>query len=142
MIARSLKGKILVFAVFFIGIATGVLITNFYETRVSGNRAETTDSGERVKRARSDAKSVHEYLGLNQEQREKVDKILEDTRSEVRSFREETNPRLQAIQEACQAKIRALLNEEQLRKYEEFRKNLQERRKNRASDHNRSDRRN
>ena len=37
MIARALKGKILVFAVFFIGIVTGMLIVNFYETRVSGS---------------------------------------------------------------------------------------------------------
>ena len=142
MIARALKGKILVFAVFFIGIATGILILNFYETRVSSNPAGITDSGERVRRARRDAKAMHEYLGLTPDQREQVDKILEETRNQVRAFREETNPRLQAIQEASQAKIRALLNKEQLRKYEEFRKNLQERRKNRDSDLNRLDRHN
>ena len=38
MIVRYLKAKILVFAVFFIGIATGVLIANFYTTHVAGVR--------------------------------------------------------------------------------------------------------
>ena len=34
MIARTALGKILVFAVFFIGIATGAVLDNVYRTRV------------------------------------------------------------------------------------------------------------
>ena len=44
MIARSLQAKVLVFAVFFIGIATGVLIADFYEARVTGSRPEPAPS--------------------------------------------------------------------------------------------------
>jgi len=35
MIERSIKGKFLVFSVFFLGIVSGVLLTNLWETRVN-----------------------------------------------------------------------------------------------------------
>ena len=37
MIARSMKAKLLVFAIFFVGIATGILIANFYTMRVTAH---------------------------------------------------------------------------------------------------------
>jgi len=40
-----------VFAVFFIGIATGVLIANFYESRVTGTPTDVANNGERAQRA-------------------------------------------------------------------------------------------
>lgn len=138
MIARSLKGKILVFLVFFIGIATGVLMSNFYESRFAQTPTANADPNERATRARSDIQSVHEYLGLNEQQREQVNKILEGTRNSLRQLRRETQPRFEAIQQDSRSKIRALLTEEQREKYDEFRKELQERRsRNRNADRNR-----
>ena len=64
MIARALKGKILVFAVFFIGIATGILIANFYETRVAGQTG-ATDIRDRGGNGQRDVSRVHDYLGLD-----------------------------------------------------------------------------
>ena len=134
MIASSLKGKIIVFAIFFVGIATGVLITNFYETRVTGTGPATSGTRDRISRAERDISKVHDYLGLNEEQRQQVNKILEETRNEVRQFRQETQPRFRSIQEASRARIRAILTDEQRQKYDEFRKNLQLRSRGRASD--------
>ena len=136
MIARSLKGKILVFAVFFIGIVTGVLITDFYETRVTG-MAPPSDTRDRASRAQRDIKNVHDYLGVNEEQRQLINKILEETRTEVLKLHEETHPRFRSIQEESQARIRAILTEEQRQKYEEFRQNLQRRNRGRDSDRGR-----
>jgi hypothetical protein len=138
VIARSLKGKIVVFAVFFIGIASGVLITNFYETRVTGTSPALTDNRDRRSRAERDISKVHDYLGLSEEQRRQVNQILEETRDEVRKFRQETQPRFREIQEQSQARIRAILTEDQRVKYDDFRQNLQRRTRDRDAGRERS----
>ena len=138
MIARSLKGKVLVFTVFFIGIATGVLIANFYTTRVTGS--PDTAPGVRAQRAQRDINKFYDYLGLNQDQREQMHKIGEETRHEFQTLRQETQPRYQAIQEESRKKIRALLTEEQRVKYDEARRNIEERRRNRNRDSNKTER--
>ena len=119
MIVNYLKAKILVFGVFFIGIATGVLIANFYTTRVAG-APDTVNPQERAQRAQKDINKFSDYVGLTSEQLEEVHKIGEDTRRQLREFREETQPRLHEIQNAGRAKIRMLLNDEQRKKYDEF----------------------
>jgi hypothetical protein len=129
MIARNFKAKILVFAVFFVGIATGVLIANFYTTRVAS--ARDTNSQDRAQRAQRDINKFYDYLGLNPTQREEMHKIAEETRRQFRELRKETQPRYEAIQDESRAKIRALLSDEQLKKYDEFRRKMDERRKNR-----------
>ena len=117
MIATSLKGKILVFVVFFIGIASGVLIGSFYDSRVLGTQADTAD---RPERARRDVNSFHDYIGLNEQQREQVTKVLEETGAEFRKLRKQTQPQFEELQKTSQAKIRALMTEEQRKKYDEF----------------------
>ena len=131
MIARALKGKILVFAVFFVGIATGILITNFYETRVAADLQDSRDrDGDRsLNRV---VNKVHDYLGLSEDQRQLVNTILEEGRREVRELRMESRPKIAAIEEHTQARIRAVLNPDQLARYEEFRRSVRER-KNRRS---------
>ena len=133
MIVRYFKAKILVFALFFIGIATGVLIANFYTTHVAG-APDTTNSQDRAQRAQRDINKFYDYLGLDQTQREEMHKIGEDTRREFREFRKETQPRFQAIQEKSREKIRALLNDEQRKKYDEFRRKRDARRQNHDRD--------
>ena len=128
MIARALKGKILVFAVFFIGIAAGILIANFYETRVAGSQPDVRDNRERGGNGQRDVSKVHDYLGLDQDQRQRVNAILEEGRTEVGKLRAESRPKIEAIEEHTQARIREVLNPDQLKRYEEFRRNVQERR--------------
>src|SRR6185436_13738898 len=110
MIARALKGKLVVFAIFFIGIITGMLIINFYETRVAGSPPDLSDQRGRTSERDRDINSVHDYLGLNQEQRERINEILEEGRRQVRELRSETRPKVQAIEENTQAQIRGVLN--------------------------------
>ena len=128
MIARALTGKILVFAVFFVGIITGMLIINFYETRVAGSPPDTTDRRGRASELKQDVNRVHDYLGLDEEQRERINLILEEGRSQVRDLRAETRPKVQAIEENTQAQIRAILNPNQIERYEKFRRDIRERR--------------
>ena len=135
MIARALTGKILVFAVFFIGIATGILITNFYETRVAGSPPDLRDNRGRSGSGQRDVNKVHDFLGLDQAQRQRVNSILDEGRTEVGKLRAESRPKVEAIEEQTQARIREVLNPDQLKRYEEFRRNVRERRnRNRRSD--------
>src|SRR5688500_14726584 len=119
MISRSIKGKVLVFAVFFIGIATGILIANFYESRSAQMRRES-ERDQRVQRAQRNVKRFHDYLGLSEQQRGDVSKIMEDIRAEMRKLSQESQPRFQAIEEASRSKVRGLMSEEQRLKYDEF----------------------
>ncbi len=119
MIIHYLKAKILVFGLFFIGIATGVLIANFYTTHVA-SAPDTPNSQERVQRAQRDINKFYDYVGLDEAQREEVHKIAEDARRQIRELRAEIQPRLQAIQNKSRTTIRALLNDDQRKKYDEF----------------------
>jgi Spy/CpxP family protein refolding chaperone len=125
MIARTALGKILVFAVFFIGIATGAVLDNMYRTRVGAaeptvNRRGPggTNSQDRMRRDRD---AMDKYLGLDQAQQEQVHKILEETRSELRALRAQVDPKFRAIEENSRERIHAILTEEQRRKLDEYR---------------------
>jgi len=117
MIAKSLKGKILVFLIFFVGIATGILIGSFYHTRVLGNRSDASD---RPERARRDVNYIHDYLDLTTAQRDQVNKILAETGEEFKKLRKQTQPEFEALQKSSQDKIRAVMTEQQRKKYDEF----------------------
>jgi hypothetical protein len=140
MIARSIKAKFLVFAIFSIGIVTGILISNFYTTRVLTGSPDFANPPDRTQRAQRDINKFYDYLGLNPAQREQMHKIGEETRHEFQELRKETQPRFAAIQEKSRVKIRAVLNDEQRTKYDEFRRQMDERRRNRNRDTDKSDR--
>ena len=129
MIERSAKAKALVFAVFFLGIGTGVLIANFYTNRV-GSLSAVPNTPDRNQTAQRDINKFYDYLGLDQAQREKMHKIGEETRREFQDLRKETQPRFEAIQESSRDKIRAVLNDDQRKKYDDFRQRMEERRRN------------
>jgi hypothetical protein len=125
MITRSVVGKILVFAVFFIGIATGAVLNNVYRTRVvapsevSGNRGDRPSPQERAKR---DLDDMFRYLGVGQTQQDQIRAILGEMRTDFRHLREEVDPKFRAIEEGSREKIRAVLNDEQRQKWDEFQK--------------------
>jgi hypothetical protein len=122
MIARTALGKILVFAIFFIGIATGAVLDNVYRTRVGAAQPAVDRRGPNSQdRMRRDRDAMDKYLGLDEAQKEQVHKILEDTRNDLRQLREQVGPQFRAIEDGSREKIRALLTEEQRRKWDEFR---------------------
>jgi hypothetical protein len=136
MIARSFKAKLLVFAIFFLGIGTGILIANFYTTRVMTGSPDSPNQSDRTKRAQGDINKFYDYLGLDQPQREQMHKIGEETRHQFQELQKETQPRFEAIREESRTKIRAVLNNEQRAKYDEARRKMDERRRNRDTNKN------
>src|SRR4051812_34371568 len=118
MIARTALGKILVFAIFFVGIATGAVLDNVYRTRVAASDTNANkDRPNPQDRARRDQDQMAKYLGLDQAQQDQIHKILEDMRAESRQLRD----RGDTLAESTREKIRAVLNDEQRKKLDEFR---------------------
>ena len=134
MIGRSIQAKALVFVVFLLGIATGVLVANIYSKRVVSASPAPADGTQRTQRAVRDINKFYDYLGLNQEQRDQMHKIGEETRQKFQDLRKETQPRFEAIQDASRVKIRAVLNDEQRQKYDDFRKKMDEQRRSHERD--------
>src|SRR5437867_11844565 len=97
MIVRYLKAKVLVFAVFFIGTSTGILITNFYTTLVA-SAPDTASS--RVQRAERAINNVYEYLGVNLSQREQMRKSGDDCRRAFTLLRADHKPKFAATRVA------------------------------------------
>jgi hypothetical protein len=126
MLTRSVQGKLLVAAVFMIGIATGVLSTNIYRNRVveSAKAADNHPQQDHTtpqQRARQNFDRMAGYLGLDDHQRTEIQKIIDETRNEFRDLREKTDPQFKTIEDTSRAKVLAVLNEDQRKKYNEFR---------------------
>jgi septal ring factor EnvC (AmiA/AmiB activator) len=123
-VIASSKGKVFVLAVFVLGIVAGVLLSNVYETRLKGADSEPT---RRRTSAEQQVKAFHDYLGLNEQQREQVQKIMAERSADFRRLQEETRPQYDAIIKETRARIKALLDDEQNRKYDEWLSKLPQR---------------
>lgn len=119
MISSATRGKLLVFAVFLIGGLTGALLTNAYETRWSVD----PDS----KRSQREVMQMYDYLELTPEQRQQFKTIMDASRPDFEKLFEENRKLLEPnqkkfaeLQEQTRNKIRAILTEEQVEKYNEI----------------------
>jgi hypothetical protein len=123
MMTQSLKGKILVFVVFLSGIASGVLLSNFYEMRLNGNPVIRRPEGGRgaLDRSKRDFDAMSQYLGLNDTQRQQVRGILDEMRTEFQQLQKQTEPQFREISDKSRARIDAILTDEQRRKMDQFR---------------------
>jgi hypothetical protein len=135
MIERSIKGKFLVFTVFFLGIVSGVLLTNMWETRV--NSAVVSADRKSADRAKADrdVNKFYDYVGLTPEQRSQVTGIMKDSRPAFNKVFDQTRPQLEAIQKQTRSQIRSILTEDQKKKYDEFNQSNDARRNKQRTQH-------
>jgi Spy/CpxP family protein refolding chaperone len=117
----------MVFAVFLVGGVTGALLTNVYDTRWSGDG----DS----RRSQREVTQVYDILELTPEQREQFKAIMDASRpdfeklfEENRRLLEPNQKKLAELQEQTRTKIRAILTEEQVKKYNEINERRRQRR--------------
>jgi len=121
MIARNIKGKLLVFSVFFVGIASGVLMTYAWETRVSS--VVLAGDAKSADRAKADVNRFYDYLELNQEQRAEMKKITDDIRPEINKIFQDIRPQMDQIEtlrKESRSQMRSLLTDDQKKKYDVF----------------------
>jgi len=121
VIGSTAKAKLLVFAVFFIGVITGALAQNVYETRISAADSATE------KKSQKEVNQTYDLLGLSAEQRQQWTNIMRESRPEFNKLLEENRkltaqnqPKFDALQEQTRAKIRAILTEEQKKMYNDI----------------------
>jgi len=116
MIAGAIKGKMLVFSVFFMGILSGAILTNIWETRVISSVAPGEPKTDRVKAADRDVNKFNDYLGLTPEQKTQMSQILKDSRPEYRKIFDQ----MDALRKQTRGQIRTILTDDQKKKYDEF----------------------
>jgi Spy/CpxP family protein refolding chaperone len=107
--------------VFVVGLLTGALIDNVYQTRWRSD-------GESVRRSPQQLnQQLYDLLELNAEQRQQFQSILDASRpdfeklfAENRKLLEPNRRKAAELQEQTRSKIRAILTEEQAKKYNEY----------------------
>jgi len=109
----TLKIWLVLVAVFLLGSVTGAALTGLYRSRASGGR-EARERGKHEQRF----EKIRQELGLTDQQATDVRTILDQTRNEYRSLREELRPRFEEPRMRARTKIRGLLNAEQQKKFD------------------------
>jgi Spy/CpxP family protein refolding chaperone len=120
VISSATRAKLLVMAVFVVGLVVGAVIDNVYETRWRADR-ESRRSPREVNQV------YYDQLELTPEQRQQFQSIVEASRpdfdklfNENRKLLEPNNKKIAELQEQTRTKIRAILTEEQAKKYNEI----------------------
>lgn len=115
------KARLVVLTVFVIGIAAGALSMNLYQ-RAGGPDPSGPHPGRR-----SPLRDMTEKLNLTADQQQQVQAILDDTFKKYREIRDlmepcvkEFEPRFDSARQEGRDKIRAVLTQDQVPKYEEM----------------------
>lgn len=108
----SLKIWLVLVAVFLLGSVTGAALTGLYRSRASVGR------GERGGRHEQRFEKMRQELSLTDQQTAEVRAILDHTRNEYRTLRDELRPRFEEPRLKARGKIRALLNADQQKKFD------------------------
>jgi hypothetical protein len=114
--------------VFVVGLATGgVFGYSFAHKSYAANRVEhpMNDAERRAQKVAEMTAAV----GLTPEQAQKADAIIGDTQSQIKSMRDKTNTDVDAVRKAGREHIRSFLTAEQVPKFEEFVRKIDEERK-------------
>src|SRR5262245_56911980 len=116
------KARLVVLTVFVIGFVAGALSLNLYEHLNPSSKNHTPRGGPEVLLRR-----MTDKVGLNSEQQDQVKKILDETGEKYKKIREEVEPqikpfepRFNRVRQESRDRIRALLTQEQLPKYEQM----------------------
>jgi Spy/CpxP family protein refolding chaperone len=107
-----LKIWLVLVAVFVLGAATGAALAGLYRSRASNG----LESRERAMHERFER--MRQELNLTEQQTTAVRQILDATRNDYRKLREELRPRFDEPRLKARARIRALLNPDQQKKFD------------------------
>jgi hypothetical protein len=116
------KARLIVAAVFVIGFAAGALSLNLYQHLTSSKKPDP-----RRERSEYILEKMKEEVGLTSDQQERIKKVLDETGEKYFEIRKDIDPvmkpfepRFDAVRQESRARIRALLSEDQLPKFEEM----------------------
>ena len=124
---RSLQAKLLILGVFVIGALTGAVLTEVYETRLGPSVGSDEDDAEQADTNRGpNVPRFEDFLELDEGQRAELNTILRRSRERYRELQSQTRPLYQALTEQSRDEIRAILNDEQLLRYERWIERIEE----------------
>jgi Spy/CpxP family protein refolding chaperone len=125
------KAKLVVLVLFVLGIALGSMGTYVVTTRVLAARPQAQpglahNPGQVMARFTRD-------LSLNPEQQNQIQAILNDTRSKYAQLHEKLDPEYEQVRQQGRQHIRQVLTPEQLPKFEELMRQIDEDRRRRQA---------
>lgn len=120
------KAALWVGVVFLLGAALGGVLGYLFAHRsVSAANPPLSEPERRARRVEELTKD----LSLTPQQAQQLDAILLQRHTETKAIHEQTDAQLDAVRQKGRAEVRAILTSEQLPKFEEFLKRMDEERK-------------
>ncbi len=124
------KAAVWVGVVFLLGTALGGTLGYSYAHHFVS--AASTPLPEPVKRAQR-VEQLTQLLGLTSAQSQQVDAILLQRHTEARAIHEQSDAQIEQVRQKGRDQVRAILTPEQKPKFEEFLKDLDQKRKHSGS---------
>lgn len=122
--ASQTKARLLVLAVFLIGVAAGALSMNLYQRTANPPAEADADS---IRPQDHILRKLKERLELSEDQQHRITAILDDTFNKYRELRQEMEPqikdykpRFEAARQQGRERMRAVLTADQLPMFEEM----------------------
>lgn len=122
--ASQTKARLLVLAVFLIGVAAGALSMNLYQRAANPPVEAQADSARPQDHI---LRKLKERLELSEDQQHRITAILDDTFGKYRELRQEMEPqikgykpRFEAVRQQGRDRMREVLTAEQLPMFEEM----------------------
>ncbi len=120
------KAALWVGAVFLLAATLGGVLGYLFAHRpVSAANPQLSEPERRAQKVQQLTKD----LSLTPQQAQQVDAILQQRHAEIKAIHDQTDAQIEAIRQKGRAQVRAILTPEQLPKFEEFLKRLDEERK-------------
>jgi esterase/lipase len=120
------KAAVWVGVVFLLGAALGGMVGYSYAHHLVS--AASVPLPEPVRRAQRVAQ-LTQLLGLTNAQSQQVDAVLLQRHTEAKAIHDQTDAQIDQVRQKGRDQVRALLTQEQIPKFEEFLKNLDQQRK-------------
>jgi Spy/CpxP family protein refolding chaperone len=124
------KAALWVGVVFLLGAALGGVLGYSYEHHLVS--AASTPLPEPVRRAHR-VEELKQALSLTSTQSQQVDAILLERHTEVKTIRDQTDAQIDQVRQKGRDQIRAILTPEQKPKFEDFLRDLDEKKKHGGS---------
>jgi hypothetical protein len=122
------KAVLLVLLVFMLGIALGVVGMYVFTTRVQAARRQAPHD------AASATAMFTRDLNLDPDQQKQILAIISDTRAHYAELHDKFDPEYERVRKAGRDRIRQMLTAEQLPKFEELLRQMDEERRRRAAE--------
>jgi Spy/CpxP family protein refolding chaperone len=124
--AATRKAALWVGAVFLLGAALGGVLGYLFAHRPVNAASPPLSEPER--RAQK-VQQLTKELALTPQQAQQLDAIMQQRHTETKAIHDQTEAQLDAVRQKGRAQVRAILTPEQLPKFEEFLKQMDEERK-------------